>query len=74
MRGIALDPRGAVIFDGNQNAASVRTVMRTRSMDNLLHGAMIITSKKSDGFSPAVDAGSVAGSVKSSDLGGVPSE
>jgi hypothetical protein len=49
MRGITLDPRGAVIFDGNQNAASVRTIMRTRSMDNLLHGAMIITSKKATG-------------------------
>jgi hypothetical protein len=50
MRGITLDPRGAVIFDGNQNAASVRTIMRTRSMDNLLHGAMIITSKKATGL------------------------
>src|SRR3954463_12090759 len=49
MRGITLDPRSSVILDGNQNAARVRTVMRTRSVDNLLHDAIIITSKKASG-------------------------
>jgi len=50
MRRITLYPRGAVILDRNQNTASVRTVMRTRGVDNLLHGAMIITSKKAMGL------------------------
>lgn len=43
---ITLNPGRSVAFDGNQNAASIRTVVRTSGVDNLLHGAMIITSKK----------------------------
>ena len=45
MRRITLDPRGAVTLDGNQNTASVRTVMRTRGVATFFM-VQIITSKK----------------------------
>ena len=49
MRRIALNPRGTAIFHGDQNSASVRTIMRTGGMDNLLHGDMIINLEKKTG-------------------------
>jgi hypothetical protein len=37
MRGIALNLRRLSILDGNQDSASIRTIVRARGMNNLLH-------------------------------------
>jgi hypothetical protein len=34
---IALNLRGTAIFHGDQNAASIRAIVRTRGMDDLFH-------------------------------------
>ena len=38
MFGIALNFRCAAIFDGDEHGAAVRTIMRTRCVNNSLHG------------------------------------
>ncbi len=42
MRRIALNLDCATIFDGDQDTASIRTIMRTRGMDNFFHNVLII--------------------------------
>jgi hypothetical protein len=36
---VTLNLRGAPVFDGNQNAASIGAIVRTRGMDNFLHNS-----------------------------------
>ena len=46
MRWVALYARGPAVFDRDEHSTSVRTIMRTGGVDDLLHGMIIVGCSK----------------------------